>query len=213
MLYLKSLSLVCALGLLAPGAGNARSKQQQSTLHSAGVVSSLRYNAEVIRLSAVQPVKHGTELQWNDRVRTDGNGRVQLQLANSSTVSLGENSEIELLPPSVEQQEIGLSYGRVHATLRRGSLRTALARAEIADIAEFAVDASLPDRVRFVCVAGRVNIRSLNGASTTSCDAGEQVLVKQGEDLRTSHPIDDLQLSYWKNITDPEQAPEFQPFP
>jgi ferric-dicitrate binding protein FerR (iron transport regulator) len=173
----------------------------------------LRYNAEVIRTSAVQPVKHGTKLEWNDRVRTDENGRVQLQLANSSTVSLGENSEIELIPATTERQELGLIYGRVHATLRNSSVRTQLAWAETVDSADFAIDASLPGRVRFICLAGRVIIRSQDGASRISCDAGEQVLVKRGDDLRTSHPIDDLQLSYWKNITDPDQAPEFQPFP
>jgi hypothetical protein len=57
------------------------------------VVEAVQYPAWLDRGGAAVPLTPGTELRPSDQLRTGTNARVQLQLAEGSTVKLGENAE------------------------------------------------------------------------------------------------------------------------
>lgn len=59
-------------------------------------VEAVQYPAWLDRGELSVPLMPGTELQSKDRVRTGGNARVLLRLAEGSTVKLGENARFEI---------------------------------------------------------------------------------------------------------------------
>ena len=79
-----TLLLALALALLATTA-----RAQPSA-----IVEAVQYPAWLERGGAAVPLTPGTELQANDRISTGGNARVQLKLAEGSTVKLGEKAKI-----------------------------------------------------------------------------------------------------------------------
>jgi len=59
-------------------------------------VEAVQYPAWIDRGGVSAPLAPGTALQANDRLRTGGNARVQLRMAEGSTVKLGENAQFVL---------------------------------------------------------------------------------------------------------------------
>jgi hypothetical protein len=60
------------------------------------VVEAVQYPAWLERGGSTVPLTPGTSLQPNDRLRTGGNARVQLKLAEGSAVKLGENAKFQV---------------------------------------------------------------------------------------------------------------------
>ena len=69
-----------------------------AALHAqpSAVVEAVQYPAWLERGGNIVPLVPGTTLQSNDRVRTGGNARVQVKLAEGSTVKLGENAKVTI---------------------------------------------------------------------------------------------------------------------
>ena len=60
------------------------------------VVEAVQYPAWLERGGNTVPLTPGTQLQSNDKVQTGGNARVQVKMAEGSTVKLGENAKITI---------------------------------------------------------------------------------------------------------------------
>lgn len=77
-------------------------------LASAAMLGAVAANAQAVKVEAVQypawldrgghsvPLSPGVELQANDQLRTGQNARLQLKLAEGSTVKLGENAKFKV---------------------------------------------------------------------------------------------------------------------
>src|SRR5678815_962663 len=59
-------------------------------------VEAVQYPAWLERGGHAVPVSPGVELQANDQLRTGQNARLQLKLAEGSTVRLGENAQFKV---------------------------------------------------------------------------------------------------------------------
>ena len=64
--------------------------------HGEAVVEAVQYPAWLERGGRVVPLTPGTQLQSSDKVQTGGNARVQVKLAEGSTVKLGENAKVTI---------------------------------------------------------------------------------------------------------------------
>ena len=62
----------------------------------AAVVEAVQYPAWLERGGNTVPLTPGTPLQSNDKVLTGGNARVQVRMAEGSTVKLGENAKVTI---------------------------------------------------------------------------------------------------------------------
>ena len=80
---MKATTGIFALGMQLAAAG---------ALAQIAVVEEVQYPAWLERGGNAAPLAPGTPLQANDRLRTGGNARVKLQLAEGSAVRLGENA-------------------------------------------------------------------------------------------------------------------------
>jgi FecR protein len=81
---MKTTTWALACGMLAASAG---------ALAQPAVVEAVQYPAWLERGGSAVPLSPGLALQPNDRLRTGGNARVQLQLGEGSAVKLGENAQ------------------------------------------------------------------------------------------------------------------------
>jgi ferric-dicitrate binding protein FerR (iron transport regulator) len=181
----------------------------------AGIISAILSNASLLRPSAADPkADYGTQIAWADTIRTDGNGRVRVKLTNS-TVSLGANSELMFADRNAQRTSLSLSYGQVR--VQPSATEAMEVRTPIAVIhgngSDFAIDASVPNRVQLVCLEGTTRIASVDSTDSTECDAGEMVIVKAGKAPYPPQAADATTLGVWRNTTDPEQQPPVQYFP
>ena len=78
---------------------------------------------------------------------------------------------------------------------------------------DFAIDASVPGRVRIICLEGTVQIASPQSSATSECDAGEIVIVKAGKAPYQPQLADATTLGIARNVTDPEESSPVQYFP
>jgi ferric-dicitrate binding protein FerR (iron transport regulator) len=206
---------VYSCALLAAAACVAAEKQAPSiTNATSGVVASVRPGAEVMSQSGrTSALKYRETLPPGALLRTDGNGRIKIRFESGTTVSAAENTEVKLLEDTANQLTIEMAVGSLRSQgSKAAEVRTSIALARTAG-GDFAVDASHPEKVQFICISGSIEVRAASGNSPVRCDAGEVVIVKLGEDPRTPIPASETLIATWQNATDPDQAPEFQPFP
>jgi len=83
----------------------------------------------------------------------------------------------------------------------------------IASGADFAIDATVPEKVRIICLEGTTQISGINSSATTECDAGEVVIVRAGKVPYQPQQADARTIGLWHNVTDPEEQPQVQYFP
>lgn len=182
----------------------------------AGKISAILRNASLLRPSVADPeADYGTQVAWADTVRTDGNGRVRVELTNSSTVSLGANSELVFADRKEQRTSLALNYGQLR--VQPSANESMEVRTPIAVVtgqgSDFAIDASAPGRVKVICLEGTTRIVATDSTDSTECDAGEIVIVKAGKAPSQPQAADATTLGLWRNITDPEQQQPVQYFP
>jgi ferric-dicitrate binding protein FerR (iron transport regulator) len=206
--------------VLVPLASRAGRKQLPSGLQRAGVISAILYNTNLVRQSnpAVR-VDNGTELAWTDTLLTDGNGRVLVRLDDGSKLSIGTDSELQIVAhdPQLHRTVVQLTSGRLRAQLNdlpNGAtfeVRTPDAVATVVGT-DFGVDASVPGQVKFICMTGTVRISTPSSADTQECEAGYTLTIRNGKPSR-DFPADDRLMAVWRNITDPDEPPPYYPIP
>jgi hypothetical protein len=183
---------------------------------SAATIEAILRNATLSR-TAAQATKadYGSELAWSDTVRTDGNGRVRLRMTGDSLVSIGTNSELVFVRRDGQRTALQLSYGQMR--LQPSATESVEVRTPIALVtgtgSDFAVDASMPGRIRVICLEGTVQITNPNSGSPMECEAGEIVTVKAGKAPYQPQEADATTIGLWHNITDPDEQPQVQYFP
>jgi hypothetical protein len=95
----------------------------------AGTVEAVQYPAWLERGGRLVPLSPGTPLQANDGVRTGGDARVRLRLAEGSAVRLGENAQF------VIERAQGGGVFRAALSVLAGAFRFTSAEARKRDIA------------------------------------------------------------------------------
>ena len=199
-------------------AGNNNSGPADS--QNAGVISSLLPNAELVRSSGSTKVRFGAALIWNDTLRTDANGRLRARLDDQTILLLAPNSEIKIASQErrSERTSIQLDHGVLRIVAKnlaaRFEVRTPTAVATVY-ATEFGVDASDPGVVKFFCVDGDVEVAGVAPASagTVHCRAGNTVTVEVGRSPEYPLPFNVTDVGIWRNVTDPEAPPPFEPRP
>jgi len=208
--------------VLVPFTGYARKKPLPSGLDRAGVITAILYNTNLVRQSAA-PVRldNGTELAWTDTLRTDGNGRARVRLADQSVLSISSDSELNILAHDAASHKtvVQLGYGILRAQVSKQSpgqvfeVRTPAGVATVVGT-DFVVDASVPTQVKFICLAGTVHISGTDAvANSVDCEAGNAVTIKSGASPKEPQPADDVLMARMRNITDPEEPAPYSPFP
>jgi hypothetical protein len=149
-----------ALALLSCLLAGATAEAQK-----AGAVDAVRPQASIQRSTAEFPAAKGSEVSWNDLLRTDQQGRVRVLLLDQSVISLGPKSEVRVLrqAPASDQSKLELAYGKIRMRLarqaadKRFELRTPTAVAGVIGT-DFGADASVPGTTHFICLEGEVRI-------------------------------------------------------
>ncbi len=202
--------------LLSPAAMLAGKKQSlPAGLRQAGVISAILRNATLSRSTADPAVDYGTPIAWNDTLRTNGNGRIRVTLANNSTISAGTDSEVVFLEENSGNISLKLNFGQMR--VRAAENEVLVVRTPEAIVtgkgSDFAIDASVSGRVRIICLEGTVTITTPEHSDASECDAGEIVTAKAGKAPYQPQLADVTTLGIARNITDPEEQAPVQYFP
>jgi ferric-dicitrate binding protein FerR (iron transport regulator) len=193
----------------------AEMKQPLPAGQQAGVISAILHNAMLQPTSSADSkADYGTLVAWSDAVRTDGNGRVRVTLANA-ILSIGSNSEVVFNDRQGETTSLTLTYGQIR--FRPTSTDKVEVRTPVAIVtgtgSDFAIDASVPNQLRVICLQGTVQVANTDSGGTSECDAGEMVVAKAGRAPYQAQVADATTLGIARNITDPEQQSPVQYFP
>lgn len=178
MLYV----LLAVLLLPIPVAAKKKKYALPPGAEKAATISAFIEYAHVVRASAPVPTfeaHYGMELTWNDVVKTDPNGRVRIRMNDDSLLSIGANSALRITGhnPAIHKTQIELAYGLLRAQIRKLAageefeVRTPTAVAGVIGT-DFGIDASDPNHVKFICLEGTVQIRSVdsNKNGTVNCE-------------------------------------------
>jgi hypothetical protein len=142
-----------------------------SAAHAAPVAQVVRLsgNAEITRGNATGPLVLGAALEPGDKIKTDGSGRLRLQLIDGSTINLGSQSELVIddvvsQGPGTERQiELDLATGALRAEAApatpksRFEIRTPLAVTAVRGTEWGIVSAA--ERSDVIILSGRVGVR------------------------------------------------------
>ncbi len=184
---------------------------------SAGSVSALLPNAKIERAGSITPAARGAQVQENDLLRTDDQGRVRIKLLDQSVLSIGVNSQLRVVKHDAtsRQTSVELNFGKLRAQVakitRAGGkfeVRTPTAVAGVIGT-DFGVDASDPDVTKFICISGNVQLSSVdpNVPGTITCRGGTTVNVRRGRPPESPERATRDQMETWKTITEPD-APD-----
>ena len=189
-------------------------------LEKAATISAMLQYATVQRQS--QPAlprlkaKYGMELTWNDIVQTDPNGRVRVKMSDDSLLSIGENTQLRITShdPATHKTQVELAYGLLRAQIRKLTagetfeVRTPTAVAGVIGT-DFGIDATDPKHVKFICLEGTVQIRSLDPSQgVVNCEGGHSVIAEKDKAPNAPMDADTAQMTRWRQITDPD-SPDY----
>lgn len=180
-----------------------------------GQILALRPNVTVQRGPDVFVPRARDSVFLRDMVRTNASGRIRIQMADQSMISLGTDSEIRIrqLDGKAQQTKIEMVYGLIrmqiqHITADKGrfELKTPTAVAGVSGT-DFGADSSEPGVTRFVCIGGTVEIRNADPAvqGTIRCEGGHTTQVRAGRPPDPPVPITDSQTERWQHITNPDE--------
>jgi hypothetical protein len=222
MARIKRCCLMCAVLLLLPLPSAAGKKHRlPGTVEKAATISAmLRYVAILRREQAnwkAINANYGMELTWDDVVRTDPNGRVRIRMNDDSLLSIGASSELRITShdSQTHKTQVELAYGLLRAQIKKLAagevfeVRTPTAVAGVIGT-DFGIDATDPKHVKFICLEGRVQIRSLDldHPQTVNCDGGHSVTSDSDKGPNQAVDADTAQMSRWRKITDPD-SPDY----
>jgi len=199
-----------ALGLLASGLAAPALAQK------AGAVDAVRPQATIQRSTAELPAAKGTDVSWNDLLRTGEQGRVRVMLLDQSLISVGPRSEVRVVRQAAasDQSSLELAYGKVRMRLakqpgQRFELRTATAVAGVIGT-DFGADASVPGTTHFICLEGEVRISSSDSKipGTVICKGGYMTDVKAGQPPAEPTPATAEHMENWRRNNEPESEKE-----
>ena len=164
----------------------------------------------------------GAEVQLNDLLRTDDQGRVRIKLLDQSVLSIGVKSQLRIVSHDAasRQTSLELNYGKLRAQVskitRAGGkfeLRTPTAIAGVIGT-DFGVDATDPNLTKFICISGNVQLSSVdpNIPGTITCRGGTTVTVRRGHPPDQPERATRDQMENWKTITEPNQPEPQTPY-
>jgi ferric-dicitrate binding protein FerR (iron transport regulator) len=188
----------------------------------AGNVSALLPAASIERAGKVVKGKPGLEVQINDLVRTDDQGRIRIKLLDQSVISLGVKSQLRVIShdSTSRQTSLELNYGKLRAQVskitRAGvkfELRTPNAVAGVIGT-DFGVDATDPEVTKFICIEGSVQLTSVDPSApgTIICKGGTTVSVRRGHAPEPPVAATQEQVETWKTITEPDASEAKDPY-
>ena len=183
----------------------------------AGSVSALLPSVIIERAGSTTAAARGAEVQENDLLRTDDQGRVRIKLLDQSVLSIGVKSQLRVVrhDPTSRQTSVELNFGKLRAQVAkitraggRFEVRTPTAVAGVIGT-DFGVDASDPDVTKFICISGNVQITSADPSvtGTITCRGGTTVTVRRGQPPESPQRATRDQMETWKTITEPNQSP------
>jgi len=195
-------SLLCAL------AGLARAQK-------AGAVDAVLPEAAIRRGHALIPAAKGTEISWNDLLRTSDQGRLRVMLVDQSLISVGAMSVMRVVQPIATSihSSLELTYGKVRMRLtkqpgERFELRTPTAVAGVIGT-DFGADASMPGTTHFICLEGEVRISNADPRipGTVICRGGYMTDVKEGQPPAEPTRAPPEHMESWRQNNEPDGAP------
>ncbi|MBZ5511499.1 MAG: FecR family protein [Acidobacteriia bacterium] len=188
----------------------------------AGSVSALLPNVKIERGKSTSAAARGAEVQVNDLLRTDDQGRVRIKLLDQSVLSIGVKSQLRVVrhDPASRQTSVELNFGKLRAQVAkitraggRFEVRTPTAVAGVIGT-DFGVDASDPDLTKFICISGNVQITSVDPSVTgaITCRGGTTVTVRRGRPPESPERATRDQMETWKTITEPDASETKDPY-
>ena len=188
----------------------------------AGSVSALLPSAKIERAGSTAAAARGAEVQENDLLRTDDQGRVRIKLLDQSVLSIGVKSQLRVVrhDPTSRQTSVELNFGKLRAQVAkitraggRFEVRTPTAVAGVIGT-DFGVDASDPDVTKFICISGNVGIASVDPSvpGAITCRGGNTVTVRRGRAPEPPQHATSDQMETWKTITEPDVSPAKDPY-
>lgn len=181
----------------------------------AGNVDAVRPQATIHRSDAELPAEKGTDVAWNDVLRTDLQGRVRVMLLDQSLISVGPKSEMRVVrqASSSERSTLELVYGKLRMRLTKQpavghfELKTPTAVAGVIGT-DFGADASVPGTTRFICLEGEVRILNSDPKIPGSviCKGGYMTDVKAGQPPTEPVPASADQMANWRRNNEPDSG-------
>ncbi len=206
------IALLVSLGLCTPALAATR----------AGNVSALLPTARIERGGAATDARRGADVQINDLISTNDQGRVRIKLLDHSLISIGVKSQLRIIhhDPRSRQTAVELQFGKLRAQVARitraGGMFELRAPTAVAGVigTDFGVDASDPNVTKFICISGEVRIASSDPkvAGTVVCRGGTTVTVRRGQAPDQPQNATPEQMETWKTITEPEKLEQTSPY-
>lgn len=165
------------LGAGGPQGGLATAGKVVTVLPSGSVE---RQGAAAIPLHVLEPV------YWQDLVRTEGNGRVKIELTGGTVLSVGARSQMRIVKHDTasDQTEIELTAGSVRGQVVKltkpgSSFQIKTQTAVIGVVGTDVIVISGPNGTQVICLDGTVTVTSATGASVT-LQPGQSTTVPAG---------------------------------
>lgn len=200
---------LAALLCVALSPNGAMAQTPAAAKQSAGEVAAYRTSAT----RNAQPISMKESVQWNDTFRSDASGRLRIALHDGSSLSLGSNSELQVVQhdSATQQTQLQLLFGRVRsqvkALVRPGSrFEMSTPHAVLGVIGtDFYVEAD-GTSTKVIVYSGRVSITPKAAAAITLA-AGQMVSVTStGAGPVTSAPQSVVSQSVSDTQAEPQPA-------
>jgi len=178
----------------------------------AGAVDAVRPLASIQRSTTELPAAKGSDVAWNDLLRTGEQGRLRVMLLDQSLISVGPKSEVRVVQQTAtsNQSSLELTYGKLRMRLvkqpgQRFQLRTPTAVAGVIGT-DFGADASVPGTTHFICLEGEVRISSSdpNIPGSVVCKGGYMTDVKTGQPPAEPTPAPQQHMENWRRNNEPD---------
>lgn len=184
-------SVSCLLlfaALLLPSAASAQAQSRGA--HVAGRITALVPEDTVVREQQIIPAARDLELLWKDEVKTGSAGRVRIELADGSVLSLSSDAHLQILRHDAKRQQtiLQLLYGRLLASAMHigrsgGKFDVSTPTAVVGVVGtRFGVKVD-PESTDVLCKEGSVRVRNAdpNVAGEVVVRAGEFTHVERGK--------------------------------
>jgi uncharacterized protein YkwD len=119
-------------------------------------------------------------LQWNDTLHTDAKGRLRAGLTDGSILSLGSNSQLQVVQHDAKSQQtlVDLNYGKLRSQVTKitqpnGTYQVKTSNAVIGVIGTDFYVRYHEGRTAVVCYQGIVSVTPLGGAKIISSNNGQ----------------------------------------